>query len=577
MEEEKKLTGYPSIDKPWLKYYSDDIIHAPLPSCTIYEYLVENNCAYPKDIAIHYLGRRITYGELFQKIDATAASFAALGVSPGDIVTVALPSVPEALYAVYALNKIGAVANMIHPLAGEDEIIHYLNEVKSKVAILFDGTYKLIGKRIAETSLQHAIIVSAGESLLFGLKQFYYANNPQVRLPQNSVFHSWAWFMKSGKGTSVPAFPKDPDTLALISHTGGTTGEPKGVMCSDDNINALIWQVGKILPSSRQEVMLVVLPPFINYSLVNGMFEPLSLGHKIILIPDYKPEKFVTYIRRYKPNHINSIPAYLKTLLQTEEAKTISYSCFKYVYYGGEAMSEETERALNELILSRGAQYRLGKGLGCTEMVSSASLTTDECNLPGCAGIPFVRTNCMITEPRTDKELSNNEIGEICFSGPTLMIGYYNDQQATDDIIQIHSDGQRWLHTGDLGYLDENGVLFVTGRIKRIIMTKGKDGNISKIFPDRIEKVIGQHPAVAVNCVIGVPNEERIHYPVAYVALNADSRNSRKIEKELRESCRTQLPEYMRPERFQFLDELPRTSRGKIDYRALEEMAQRGE
>lgn len=569
--EQAKPTGYPSVDKPWLKYYSEEIINAPLPDCTIYEYLVENNRAYPKNIAIHYLGRRITYGELFKRIDETAAAFAALGVQPGEIVTVALPSIPEALYAVYALNKIGAVANMIHPLAGEDEIIHYLNEVESRVAVLFDGTYKLIGKRIGETSLKHAIVVSAGESLLFGLKQFYYANNPKVRLPQDSVFHSWTWFLKGGKGRAVPTFAKDPDTLALISHTGGTTGDPKGVMCSDRNINALIWQVGKILPSSRQEIMLVVLPPFINYSLVNGMFEPLSLGHKVILIPDYRPEKFVLYIRRYRPNHINSIPAYLETLLQTEEAKTISYSCFKYVYYGGEAMSEETERAINELILSRGAQYRLGKGLGCTEMVSSASLTTDACNLPGCAGIPFVRANCMITEPRTDKELSYHEIGEICFSGPTLMMGYYHKPEDTDEIIKLYSDGQRWLHTGDLGYMDKNGVLFVTGRIKRILMTKGKDGNISKIFPDRIEKVIGQHPAVAVNCAIGVPDPERVHYPVAYIVLNDSCTDCDRIESELRELCKAQLPEYMRPDRFMFVDELPRTSRGKIDYRALEE------
>jgi long-chain acyl-CoA synthetase len=241
--EQAKPTGYPSVDKPWLKYYSEEIINAPLPDCTIYEYLVENNRAYPKDIAIHYLGRRITYGELFKRIDETAAAFAALGVQPGEIVTVALPSIPEALYAVYALNKIGAATNMIHPLAGEDEIIHYLNEVESRVAILFDGTYKLIGKRIGETSLKHAIVVSAGDSLLFGLKQFYYSNNPKVRLPQDSVFHSWTWFLKGGKGTAVPTFAKDPDTLALISHTVGTTGEPKGVMCSDRNINALIWQI----------------------------------------------------------------------------------------------------------------------------------------------------------------------------------------------------------------------------------------------------------------------------------------------------------------------------------------------
>ena len=571
--EQKKLTGYPSVDKPWLKYYSEDIIRAPLPSCTIYEYLIENNRAYPKDYAIHYLGRRITYGELFQKIDATAAAFVALGVTPGEIVTIALPSVPEALYAVYALNKIGAVANMIHPLAGEDEIIHYLNEVESKAAILFDGTYKLIGKRVGETSLKHAIIVSVGESLLFGLKQFYYANNPPVRLPQNSVFHSWAWFIKNGKGTSAPTFSKDPDTLALISHTGGTTGEPKGVMCSDNSINAMIWQIGVALPHSRQERMLVVLPPFINYSLVNSMLEPLALGITIILIPRYEADRLLTYIKRYAPNHINSIPPYWEALLKDNAKSKCDFSCLRHIYYGGESMSAENENAVNKFLLSFGAQNPLHKGLGSTELVSAATITFDDCNEPECAGVPLVKTVCKIVEQDSLQELPCGEIGEICFSGPTLMIGYFHNQKDTDSIVKLHEDGKRWLHTGDLGYIDKRGAIFITGRIKRILITKGKDGNMTKLFPDRIEKVISQHPAVAVNCAIGVPDTERVHYPVAYVVLNDEYQDRDQIEKELQELCKMQLPEYMRPDRFLFVDELPRTSRGKIDYRALEERA----
>ncbi len=573
MEQKKTLSGYPSIDKPWLKYYSEEVINAPLPACTIYEYLWENNHAYPKDIAIQYLGRKITYGELFRQIDKTASALVTLGVLPGEIVTIALPSIPEALYSVYALNKIGAVANMIHPFAGENEIIHYLNEVKSKVAILFDATYKLIEARINETSLRHAVVVSAGESLPFGVKQLYFMKNHRIKTENQSPCMSWPQFIKQGRKTAAPQYAKDPNDLAIISHTGGTTGEPKGVMCSDRNINSLIWQVGKTLPSSRQDIMLVVLPPFINYSLVNGMFEPLSLGHKIILIPDYKPEKFVQYIRQYKPNHINSIPAYLETLLHKKEAEIISYSCFKHVYYGGEAMNVEIENEINKLILSRGAQHPIGKGLGSTEMVSSATLTTDACNLPGCAGIPFACVNCMITDPASDREISYNEVGEICFSGPTLMMGYYNKPEATEEIVKLHSDGQRWLHTGDLGYMTEDGVLYVTGRIKRILMTKGKDGNITKIFPDRIEKVIAKHNSVLLCCAIGVPDKKRIHVPLAFVVLNNKNEENADTTKEILALCRKELPDYMIPENIIYRDDLPRTARGKIDYRALEALA----
>jgi long-chain acyl-CoA synthetase len=571
--EQTKLTGYPSVDKPWLKYYTEEAINAPLPECTIYEYLVENNRAYPKDIAIHYLGRRITYGELFKRIDETAAAFAALGVAPGEIVTVALPSIPEALYCVYALNKIGAVANMIHPLAGTDELIHYLNEVESRIAILFDGTYKLIEKRIGETKLKHAIVVSAGESLLFGLKQFYYANNPKVWLPQDSVFRSWAWFQKGGKGTTVPAYAKNPDTLALISHTGGTTGEPKGVMCSDHNVNALICQIVCNFEHKRQSTCLASLPPFINYSLIESMLAMLAIGFKVVLIPKYESEKLGVYIKRYKPYVNISIPAYWEALLKTENIRSVDMSCLRYAIYGGEAMSVENERAVNELLQSCHARGQLCKGLGSTEMMAAATSTYEGCNTEGCAGVPLVHTNCMLVDPDTLTELSYGQTGEICFSGPTLMMGYYHNPEATDAIVKLHKDGCRWLHTGDLGYMDENGVLFVTGRIKRILMTKGRDGNMTKLFPDRIEKVIGQHPAVAVNCAIGVPDPERVHIPVAYIVPNEDRADCERIEKELRELCKTQLPEYMWPDRFVFVDELPRTSRGKIDYRALEERA----
>jgi len=568
-----RQTGYPSIDKPWLKYYSKEAVDASLPECTIYEYLIANNKDYPSDIAILYVGRKITYKQLFDCIDQTAAALTALGVKPGEIVTVALPSIPEALYTVYALNKIGAVANMIHPLAGEQEMVNYLNEAESRVAVLYQGSYDIVKNRLQNTAVKHAVVVSAGESLPLGIKQLFLLKTPRPRLPAGAGLQSWPAFIRGGQGVKVSTFAKDPRTLALISHTGGTTGEPKGVMCSDYSVNALIWQVGQTLPSNRQERMLVVLPPFINYSLVNGMFEPLSLGHQIVLIPNYVPEQFAAYVKEYKPNHINSIPAYLETLLRSENAKNVDYSCFRHVYYGGEAMAPETEQEINELILARGAENKLGKGLGSTEMVSSATLTVPKCNLSGSVGIPFVKVNCKIVEPDTTEELTYGQIGEICFTGPTLMMGYYNKPEATDAIVKYHADGQRWLHTGDLGYLDENGVLYVTGRIKRILMTKGRDGNITKIFPDRIEKTVSEHEAVAVCCAIGVPDEKRINRPVVYVVCKPGAGEQAQITEQIVALCRKELPDYMVPEAVLYREDLPRTPRGKIDYRQLEKMA----
>lgn len=572
--EEKKLTGYASIDKPWLKYYSEEAINAPLPECTIYEYLWENNKNYPKDIALEYLGAKITYGELFAHIDACEKSLTALKVKRGDIVTVALPSVPEALYMVYALNKMGAVANMIHPLAGEKEILHYLNEVNSEVAIIFEGTYKIVASSIHTTTVKKAVVVSAGDSLPFGIKQLYMLRNKLPQFASNGLFMNWKQFLALGKTAEVTSVKKDSSTVAVISHTGGTTGEPKGVMCSDRNINALIWQIGCNLPHGRQERYLVVLPPFINYSLVNAMLEPLAFGFRVILIPAYDPSKFDEYIKKYRPNHISSIPAYWEACLSNEKLKHMDLSCLKYIFYGGDAMNVKKEAEVNELLAAGGANIKLRKGLGSTEMVSAATVTYDDCNMPGSVGAPLVKVNCKIVEPGTFDELTYDQEGEICFAGDTLMLGYYNKPEATDEIIKIHPDGQRWIHTGDLGHITENGVLFITGRIKRIIMTKGKDGVVTKMFPDRIETAVLKHPAVGLCCVIGVADDERIHYAKAVVVLNEGFEESDELTQEIICNCKAALPEYMVPEIVEYRTDLPRTERGKVDYRALEKEAE---
>lgn len=573
--EDKTLTGHPSIDKPWLKYYSEEAINSSLPEYTIYEYFYENNKDYPNDIALEYMGNKITYGKMFSHIDNCEKSLTALGVKPGNIVTVALPSIPEALYLVYALNKMGAVANMIHPLAGENEIVHYLNEVNCDVAVLFEGTYNIVKNSLHATSLKKAVVVSAGDSLPFGIKQLYMLKNKLPKFPVDSMLMNWKQFIGLGHDVTVAPVKKDSSTMAIISHTGGTTGEPKGVMLSDSNINALMWQLNVNFKNQRQEKNLVVLPPFVNYSLVHSMLLPLTLGLQVTLIPKYEADKFDVYVRKYKPNHISSIPPYLEALLTNETLKKMDLSCIKTIAYGGEAMNLQKEEEVNNLLRACGSNAKISKGLGSTEMVGAATTTREECNTIGNVGIPLARVNCKIVEPETFDEVSYNQIGEICFAGPTLMSGYYSNQEATDSIIKNHPDGIRWMHTGDLGYVNEDGVVFITGRIKKILMTVGKDGNPTKIFPDRIEKVLMEHPAVALCCVIGTPDIERMNYPRAYVILNESYYDVPELTNTLIKHCQDKLPEYMIPEEIVYRNELPRTSRGKVDYRELERESQK--
>ncbi|MBE7058489.1 MAG: acyl--CoA ligase [Ruminococcaceae bacterium] len=568
--EEINKTGYPSVDKPWLQYYNQELINAPLPKGSIYQYMYENNKGYLNDVAIEFFDQKITYRKLFKNIQICAKALIANGVKAGDIVTIALPSIPEVLYIVYAVNKIGAVANMIHPLAGENEIISYLNEVKSDVFIMFTGTYDIIEHTLHKTNVKRAVVISPVNSLPSLLQKIYNLKKQQRKIPFESVFVAWDKFIKMGENVQQVDFEGTADDIAVISHTGGTTGEPKGVMLTNYNINAEIWQIGCNLPHKRQERTLVVLPPFINYSLVNGMLEPLAFGFTAILIPDYKTLELGKYIKKYKPNHINSIPTYLEALLEIEDIKTMDLSCLKYVVYGGDAMNQKNEEAVNELILSRGAQLKISKGLGATELVSAATISYPECNIIGSVGIPLVKMNCKIINPDTNEELSYNEEGEICFTGPNLMVGYYDKKDETNRIIHIHSDNNRWLHTGDLGYITETGILYICGRIKRIIATKGLDGMPTKMFPDRIESVILKHPAVSLCCVVGVADEDRINYPKATVVLKEKKEKQDVVTNEILELCKIHLPKYMWPEKIIYMEDLPRTTRGKIDYRALE-------
>lgn len=493
-----------------------------------------------------------------------------------EIVTVALPSIPEALYCVYALNKIGAIANMIHPLAGKQEILHYLNEVESNIAVLFDGTYEIIGHSIGETSIKHAIVVSAADSLPIGVKLLYGLKHKSVKLPANSPFLTWRQFFNSGADMVLPTIKKNPDEMAIISHTGGTTGEPKGVMCSDRNANSLMHEIVCNFQYNRQGVSLVVLPPFINYSLIEAMMAMLAIGYKVVLIPNYQPLQFANYVKKYRPNIILSIPAYWEAILKIDNILSTDMSCFEQIYAGGEAMSKESEQAVNHILLSCGSKTSLLKGLGSTEMTGGATQTYTNCNTPGSVGIPLVKMECKVVSTEDNSELSYFQEGEICFAGETVMLGYYKDEFATNEIIRQHSDGKRWFHTGDLGYIDQDGVIFVTGRIKRIYMTKGEDQQVTKLFPDRIEKTICIHPSVELCCVVGIPDEKRINYPKAFIVLKPET-NKTTIKKEILKICEQKLPDYMIPEKIEFVDDLPRTTRGKIDYRTLEKLAKESE
>lgn len=574
--EEKKLTGYPSIDKPWLKYYSEEAINAPLPECTMYEYLWQSNKDHLSCTALRYFDRKISFGEMFGKIESAAKAFTAIGLKKGDIIIMATVTTPETVYAFYALNRLGVIPNMVDPRTSEEGIREYIREVDAKVVLTLDVAYPKIEKAIEGTSVEKIIVTSPADSLtpvkkaLFSLSEKLKGN--KYRFADNCVV--WRQFIESGSNTTANDVPYEKDFCCVIVHTGGTTGMPKGVMLSNENVNALVLQsILTDIDMKREHTWMDIMPPFIAYGIGMGLHLPLVIGMETILIPSFDAKKFDELLLKHKPIHMVGVPSYWGIIINSKKLakKDLSYIIAPTV--GGDTMDATLEKNANAFLREHGCRYPVTKGYGMTEVCAGVSGTVDANNEIGSVGIPFVKTIISVFDPETGEELKYNEQGEICISGPNVMLGYYENEAATSAIKRVHKDGTVWIHSGDIGYMNEKGSLYIVDRVKRMIVRY--DG--FKVFPSLIEQAVSSHAAVASCCAVGTPDKEHAQgkLPFVFAVLKPDySGKQEEIETELALLCNKELPEYAQPIGFKFVEVLPLTPIGKVDFRALEKEAE---
>lgn len=572
--EEKKLTSYASIDKPWLKYYSEEAINASMPECTIFDYLWENNKEHLDDIALRYFNRKISFGEMFKNIEKAARAFLAIGVKQGDIVVMATVTTPETIYAVYALNRLGAVANMIDPRTSVEGIKEYITEVEAEFALCIDVAYPKIEKAVDGTTVKKIIVTSPADSLSQPKKfLFNIINKLKGDVPKlGSNCLTWSDMLSMSRSTVCAIVAYQTNMCCVIEHTGGTTGLPKGVMLTNDNFNSAAEQIkNSPLRLERQDRFLNIMPPFIAYGMVLGIHIALTHGWESIIIPKFDPKDFANLILKYQPAGIMGVPTYFEGLMDEPKIKGKNLSCVKVVLVGGDKVLVEFEKKVNAFFEEHNANIHLSKGYSMTEASATATFAFEEINKPGSAGIPFAQTIVAAFEPETDKELPIGKSGEMCICTPTMMAGYYGKQEETDKIIKKHSDGRMWIHSGDLGYVDEDGCIYINGRLKRMIIRF--DG--FKVFPPFIEDIVSTHEAVETCCAVGIPDKEHVqgYLPIVFVVLKAGC-NADVVRKELFALCQRELPEYMQPVDFVFIDKMPLTPIGKVDYRALEKVAE---
>lgn len=560
---------YASQAKPWLKYYDQKFIDQTLPALSAFEYVCQRSKNHLNDTALEYYGRKFTYADLIVNVKKTAAALRGAGVKKGDIITVVSIMTPEIIALFYAADMMGATLNLVDPRYSVEGIREYIEEVDSHLLVCLNVVYERCRQAAKRTNVEKVIVLSPADSLPPLMAVGYKLTTPDKNKYASNVIR-WKQFIKGGEGQSTAAEPYDPDHACVVVHTGGTTGSPKGVMLTDDCFNGIALQF-QAYPKlfHRGQKLMNIMPPFIAYGFACGIHLPLVLGFTVIIIPNLDPAKLGSLVLKHKPEHMFGVPTHYQQLAADPKLRDKDLSFIINYAAGGDSLSRGAEQTVNDFLAAHGARYPIAKGYGMTEVSSAATVAAGLDNKPGSVGIPMVNTVVAAFEPGTDQELPIGQRGELCISGPCLMKGYYNKPEETAILLRRHPDGRVWAHTGDMGYLDEDGFVYLDSRIKRMIIRH--DG--FKVFPSMIENVVSRHPAVHQCSVVGCADKDHTQgrLPFVYIVLKADTTAKKKqVIRELERMCAEELPEYVQPVAYKFISSMPMTPVGKVDYRQLE-------
>ena len=556
--------------RPWLKYYGSIPANLEYPDYSMVDMIIDAAQKYPDNIAYTYYGSKVTFKEFVQRIKRTAKALKNYGVKENDKVTICMPNTPEGVMTFYAVNKIGAVANMIHPLSSEKEIEFYVNNVESKFILTVDVACQKILNIVENTSLEKVVVASASASMNPVMSGLYYVTEGRkikYKKADKNLLIEWKDFISLGSHyLGRYKTTKGADDLAIILYSGGTTGTPKGIGLSNRNFNALAMQAHLMCdPAKEGDSILSIMPIFHGFGLGVCIHTTLCIGMTCILIPAFQAKKFGDLIKKYKPNFIVGVPTLFEAMLNSKKIKKNDLSCVTCMVSGGDFLTVKLKNEIDKFLHEHGSKAEVRPGYGLTESSAATCLSPTGRYREGTIGIPFPDTYFKIVKIGTHDEAEYNTDGEICISGPTVMMGYVNNEKETIQTLRVHDDGILWLHTGDIGSMDEDGYIYFKQRLKRMIVSSGYN-----IYPSQIEKIISEHEDVLTCTVIGIDHPYKVQVAKAYIVLKDGIEPTKEVKESIKEYCERNIAKYALPYEYEYRSSLPTTLVGKVAYRELE-------
>ena len=545
------------------------------PDLTMFQMVEKVAKELPDEIAVEFYGKKITYRSFIERIERCARAFLAMGIRPGDAVTLCMPNIPQCLESFYALNRIGAVCNMVHPLSAKTEITFYLDISESKAVVTVDLFFETVSKAIAEADHPvTAIVTRMQDELPPHLAMMYILKKGRgyLKYPDTPNSMLYSSFIKKGGNIALPAITFEKYRTAAILYSGGTSGTPKGICLTDLNFNACAMQAFEAIGINWRNglKMLSCMPMFHGFGLGMNIHTVLIHGACCILMPTFNNKTYGEALIKKKPNLIAGVPTIFEALLHLQKLDGADLSFLLGMFSGGDSLSVELKKSIDKFLREHNASIQVREGYGLTECVTASCLTPRDEYRENSIGLPFPDTVYQIVAPGTDDVLLPGTEGEIILRGPTVMTGYLKDPEETAKTLRKLDDGNIWLYTGDLGSMDEDGYVYFKQRIKRMIITNGYN-----VYPGQIENVIDGIEEVAYSCVIGVKDPRRMQRVRAYVVLMDSAEPTEELKEKIMFVLKQHVAGYALPKEIIFRPELPKTLVGKVAYRLLEEEANR--